>query len=233
MTVSNGVHVDSVVVEYQTGAGGVRALAGVTFDVPGGSSVAIVGPSGCGKSTLLGLLGGLALPTSGTVRIGSEVISSLTDPQRADFRRAHLGFVYQVDNLLPFLTVVENVSLQLALHGDTDQTTERTLALLERLGLVSKAESLPDELSGGQRQRVAVARAIVHRPDVILADEPTGALDSSNAGVVVDLLLQARDDLGATLVMVTHDPLSARRADRVITLRDGSIIDDVEACRAH
>ncbi|HZJ27761.1 MAG TPA: ABC transporter ATP-binding protein [Acidimicrobiia bacterium] len=234
MTTSNGIQADSLVVDHPRPAGTVRALAGVTFEMPGGSSLAIAGPSGCGKSTLLGLLGGLALPTSGVVRIGSQVISSLTDRERADFRRAHLGLVYQTDNLLPFLTVQENVTLQLALHGDSEkaEAEERTMTLLARLGLDAKAEALPDELSGGQRQRVAVARAIVHRPEVILADEPTGALDSSNAGVVVDLLLRAQADLGATLVMVTHDPLSARRTDRVITLRDGAIVGELEPDRA-
>lgn len=222
-----GIQTESLVVDHPTAAGTVRALADVTFDVPGGSSLAIAGPSGCGKSTLLGLLGGLALPTSGVVRVGSQVISSLTDRERAEFRRAHVGLVYQADNLLPFLNVKENVSLQLALHGDADGSDERTMTLLVQLGLEDKAESLPDELSGGQRQRVAVARAIVHRPEVILADEPTGALDSSNAGVVVDLLLQAQADLGATLVMVTHDPSSAGRTDRVITLRDGAVVGEM------
>jgi len=222
MTMDASILVESVVVEHATPGGLVRALDGVSFTVDAGSSVAILGPSGCGKSTLLGVLGGLALPTAGTVRIGSEEISSLSDRRRSDFRRTHVGFVYQADNLLPFLTVAENVGLQLALDkASTD--VDRSLDLLDRLGLAGEANRLPDHLSGGQRQRAAVARAVVHRPEVILADEPTGALDAANAAGVIDLLLEVQREIAATLVMVTHDPGAASRMDRRIGLRDGRV----------
>ncbi len=216
------IQVESVVVEHATPSGPVRALDGVSFTVDAGSSVAVTGPSGCGKSTLLGVLGGLALPTAGTVRVGGEEISSLPERRRSDFRRRHVGFVYQADNLLPFLTVVENVELQLALDGGS-HGTDRPLDLLGRLGLAEQARRLPDHLSGGQRQRAAVARAVVHRPEVILADEPTGSLDAANAAGVVELLLEVQREVGATLVVVTHDPVAASRMDRRIGLRDGRV----------
>jgi putative ABC transport system ATP-binding protein len=222
MTVDASIQVDSVVVEHHTPGGPVFALDGVSFTVDAGSSVAITGPSGCGKSTLLGVVGGLAVPTAGAVRIGGEEVSSLPDRRRADFRRTHVGFVYQADNLLPFLTVVENVELQFALDGRSTGE-DRSLELLDRLGLADEANRLPDHLSGGQRQRAAVARAVVHRPEVILADEPTGALDAANAAGVIDLLLEVQRDIGATLVMVTHDRDAARRMDRRIGLRDGRV----------
>jgi putative ABC transport system ATP-binding protein len=222
VTVDAAIQVDSVVVEHATATGPVRALDGVSFTVDAGSSVAITGPSGGGKSTLLGVLGGLALPTAGAVRIGGEEISALPERRRSDFRRSHVGFVYQADNLLPFLTVVENVGLQLALDP-ASAAGDRTLDLLDRLGLAGEAHRLPDHLSGGQRQRAAVARAVVHRPEVILADEPTGALDAANAAAVIDLLLEVRREIGATLVMVTHDRDAAGRMERRIGLRDGRV----------
>jgi ABC-type lipoprotein export system ATPase subunit len=216
------ITVDSVVVEHQTSSGPVRALDGVSFAVDSGSSVAITGPSGGGKSTLLGVIGGLAQPTSGTVRIGDSQISELSDGDRSDFRRSHVGFVYQADNLLPFLTLLENVGLQLALNGKSSGTG-KSLAMLAELGLAGLAYRLPDHLSGGQRQRAAVARAIVHQPKIILADEPTGALDTANAAGVIDLLLAMQREIGATLIMVTHDRNAARRLDRQIHLRDGRV----------
>jgi len=222
VTMDASIQVESVVVRHATAQGPIAALDGVSFTVDAGSSVAVVGPSGCGKSTLLGVLGGLALPTAGTIRIGGEEISALPERRRADFRRAHVGFVYQADNLLPFLTVVENVGLQLALDAAAADA-DRSLELLDRLGLAQEAHRLPDHLSGGQRQRAAVARAVVHRPEVILADEPTGALDAANAAGVIDLLLEVQRDIGATLVMVTHDEGAAGRMDRRIGLRDGRL----------
>jgi putative ABC transport system ATP-binding protein len=222
MSVDASITVDSVVVEHQTSTGPVRALNGVSFAVDSGSSVAITGPSGGGKSTLLGVIGGLARPTSGSVRIGDSEISQLSERDRSDFRRAHVGFVYQADNLLPFLTLLENVGLQLALNG-TPSGTGRSLAVLANLGLAGLAYRLPDHLSGGQRQRAAVARAIVHQPAIILADEPTGALDAANAVGVIDLLLGMQREIGATLIMVTHDREAAGRLDRQIHLRDGRV----------
>jgi len=220
VTAEASIRVDSVVVEHATPGGRVLALDGVSFAVDAGSSVAVTGPSGCGKSTLLGVIGGLATPTAGAVWIGGEEISSLPERRRSDLRRTLVGFVYQADNLLPFLTVVENVALQAALQG-ASAGGDRSLDLLERLGLAEEAHRLPDHLSGGQRQRAAVARAVVHRPEVILADEPTGALDAANAAGVIDLLLGVQREIGATLVMVTHDRDAAGRMDRRIGLRDG------------
>jgi putative ABC transport system ATP-binding protein len=222
---SAGIEVESVVRHYETPAGTVRAVDGITFQVEPGTSLAITGPSGCGKSTLLSLLGGLEAPTAGRVTIGGREISSLTERERARLRRSELGLVFQSDNLLPFLTAVENVSLQAALGGATAEG-ERCLELLVELGLGGEANKLPDQLSGGQRQRVAVARALVHRPAVILADEPTGSLDADSAATVIDLLLAARAELGSTLVVVTHDHEIAQRLDRTIGLRDGRVEDD-------
>ena len=226
MNDDRGIRVEGLVVEHPTASGPLRALDCDALFVVGGSSVAIVGPSGCGKSTLLGVLAGLATPTAGTVSIGATEIATMSEAARVAFRKEAIGVVYQADNLLPFLTVFENVRLQLALSGDTQDPDRRTHELLDRLGLGAFGERLPDELSGGQRQRVAVARAIVHRPTVILADEPTGSLDDANATMVVDLLADAHRELGATLVIVTHDPAVAEGMQRVVTLREGSIVDD-------
>jgi putative ABC transport system ATP-binding protein len=222
MTIDASITVDSVVVEHQTSSGPVRALDGVSFTVARGSSVAITGPSGGGKSTLLGVIGGLAHPTSGTVRIGGSEISDMSEGDRSDFRRSHIGFVYQADNLLPFLTLLENVGLQLALNRQSSGAG-KSLAVLANLGLAALAYRLPDHLSGGQRQRASVARAIVNEPEIILADEPTGALDAANAVGVIDLLLGMQREIGATLIMVTHDRDAASRLDRQINLRDGRV----------
>jgi putative ABC transport system ATP-binding protein len=232
MSYGEPVSAQDLVVEYPTVVGPFRALDCHGLRIVGGSSVAVVGPSGCGKSTLLGVLAGLATPTTGTVTIGSTEITTLAEPARVAFRKRVIGVVYQADNLLPFLTVAENVRLQLALCGDKDDAVRRTIDLLEQLGLGDLGDRMPDELSGGQRQRAAVARAIVHRPSLILADEPTGALDEANAGVVVDLLIDAHQQLGATLVLVTHDPSIAECMQRMVTLEDGSIVGDCEALRA-
>ena len=218
--VSNHISTTELVVDHVTDAGPLRALACAPVAVPGGSSLAVMGPSGCGKSTLLGLLAGLAVPTRGTVRIGGMAISSLPERDRVGFRRRMLGMVYQSDNLLPHLTVEENVGLQLAIcRGDTAaQHRADPAEVIERLGLGGLARRLPDQLSGGQRQRVAVARAVIHRPAVILADEPTGALDAASARIVIELLLEVRRQIGATLVIVTHDPQIAEQLDRVVRL---------------
>jgi putative ABC transport system ATP-binding protein len=222
MNMDASVVVDSVVVEHQTSSGPVRALDGVSFTVKSGSSVAITGPSGGGKSTLLSVIGGLAQPTSGSIRIGDSSISEMSESDRCNFRRSHVGFVYQADNLLPFLTLIENVGLQLALNGKSSGTG-KSLAMLANLGLAGLAYRLPDHLSGGQRQRASVARAIVNEPEIILADEPTGALDAANAFGVIELLLGMQREMGATLIMVTHDRDAARRLNRQIYLRDGRV----------
>lgn len=218
-----GVTLDSVSKHYSTRAGPVRAVDGISLDVEPGSSLAIAGPSGCGKSTLLGLIGGLETPTAGRVLVGGQEISSLPERERARLRRYEVGLVFQADNLLPFLTAVENVGLQLALHSASSD--QRCLEVLAELGLAKEAGRLPDQLSGGQRQRVAVARALIHRPSIILADEPTGSLDADSSAGVIDILLAAREELGATLIVVTHDSGVARRLDRTLHLRDGQLTD--------
>lgn len=218
--VVNTICTSALVVDHATDMGPIRALDCTPVEVKGGTNLAIMGPSGCGKSTLLGLLAGLALPTHGTVRIGGETISSLSERQRVRFRRLALGMVYQSDNLMPHLTVEENLGLQLAICRADTAHEQRVHPgdVLERLGLDKLAKRLPDQLSGGQRQRVAVGRAIIHRPAVILADEPTGALDAANARIVIELLVEVQREIGATLVIVTHDPEIARQLDRVVHL---------------
>ncbi len=220
---TTAISVDEVVVEHRAAGGTVRALDRVSFTVERGSSLAVMGPSGGGKSTLLGLLGGLARPTTGGVWIGSLNLSTLPERERTAFRRHRLGFVYQSDNLLPFLTLLESVTLPLALTSGS-AAPRRARELLERLGLGPEADELPDHLSGGQRQRAAVARAVVHGPAVILADEPTGALDVENAARVVDLLVAEQRAIGATLVLVTHDRAAADRMDRQLELHDGRAV---------
>lgn len=233
MTVStvtnNRIVGTQLIVDYDTPNGVVRALDCEDFGVEAGESLAVMGPSGCGKSTLLGLLAGLARPTQGSVTIGDSMVSEMSESERVAFRRRALGMVYQADNLLPHLTVEENVGLQVAIaRPDADADP---LALLERLGLAGLVKRFPDQLSGGQRQRVAVARAIIHRPAVILADEPTGALDGDSAARVIELIVEAHRDFGASLVIVTHDPAIAEHAERVVHLTRP--VMTLELARAH
>jgi len=226
MSDSNRIWVKDLFVEYPTDTTLFRALDCPEFVVAGGSSVAITGPSGCGKSTLLSVLAGLALPTAGSVTIGTTELTALSEPGRVAFRKDTIGVVYQADNLLSFLTVAENIRLQLAICGCAEDQQRRTADLLDQLGLGDLGHRLPDQLSSGQRQRVAIARAIVQRPALILADEPTGPLDQENAAAVVQLLLDAHELLESTLLIVTHDPLVASRMERLVTLRDGMIVND-------
>jgi ABC-type lipoprotein export system ATPase subunit len=221
--VTSAISVEAVSMHYATPAGVVQAVDDISADVEPGRSLAIIGPSGCGKSTLLGLIGGLDAPTAGRVMISGCEISQLSDSARAEVRREQFGFVFQVDNLLPFLTAVENVALPLALRGD-EGDGGRPMQLLTELGLADVAGNLPDQLSGGQRQRVAVARALVHQPRVLLADEPTGSLDEESSAALIDVLLAAQREAGATLVVVTHDPTVARRMDATLELRDGRLV---------
>jgi putative ABC transport system ATP-binding protein len=215
------LRVDAVSKEYDSPAGVVCALDGVSFAVEAGISVAITGPSGSGKSTLLAIMGGLEAPTTGRITVVGQELSAMSDAGRAGLRRNDIGLVYQADNLLPFLTAVENVGFQLSLHGAT-AGYERCLDLLCAVGLADGVAKLPDQLSRGERQRVAVARALVHEPRVVLADEPTGSLDPDSSAVLVQLLREA----AATLVVVTHDPWVAAQMDRTLRLRDGRLVDD-------
>jgi putative ABC transport system ATP-binding protein len=210
---------------YITLGGAVDAVGGVSLRIEAGEGVAITGPSGCGKSTLLGLIAGLDVPTSGRVSIDGHELSTRPDEERAEVRRNEIGLVFQSDDLLPFLTATENVSAQLALR-DRDGEHARSANILAASGLAGERDRLPDELSGGQRQRVAVARALVHRPRLLIADEPTGSLDPANARAVVDLLLAAQRETGATLLLVTHEGAVAARLDRVLPMRDGLVVAD-------
>ena len=219
------VEVQGVEKHFITDAGLVRAVDGISVAVAAGTSLAITGPSGCGKSTLLSLIGGLEAPNAGRVTIDGRVVSDMREADRARLRRKQLGFVFQSHNLQPFLTAVENISLQLALSGGA-VGYERSLELLAGLGLETAADKYPDQLSGGERQRVAVARALVHKPSLILADEPTGSLDWDNSEVVIDLLRAAQSEVGATLIVITHDPGIAARLDRRLVLRDGAVVDE-------
>jgi putative ABC transport system ATP-binding protein len=210
---------------FGRGAERVLALDEVSLTVERGEWVAVTGPSGCGKTTLLHVLGGLALPEHGTVRIGDAELTGLSESARARMRRTHVGYVFQQYNLVSELDVIGNVELPLALAGVPRRTARaRALAELQRLGVADRAHVDPTRLSGGQQQRVALARALITRPAVVLADEPTGALDSHAAGLVVDALRDAHR-AGQTIVMVTHAPELAALADRVVSMRDGRIVD--------
>ncbi len=220
MNRKKSISAKNVVVEYKTSEGTIRALECKDLYVQSTSSVAVMGSSGCGKSTLLGLLAGIAIPTHGSIRIGDVELSSLSEKQRTSFRRDNLGMVYQADNLLPFLTVEENIRLSLGIsESNTKNTSNRLHDLLDQLGLSGLEKRLPDQMSGGQRQRVAIARAVFHEPKIILADEPTGALDELNAQKVINILSRLQHEIGATLVVVTHDPKIAKLLDTTIYIK--------------
>jgi ABC-type lipoprotein export system ATPase subunit len=203
----------------------IRALDGVSFSVQRGEMVAVMGPSGCGKSTLLHMLGALDRPTSGSVSVGGQDLRSVHDVDR--FRARTVGFIFQMHNLIPTLTAFENV--EIPMHGQTIRSKERrnrACELLRLVGLEGREGHFPHQLSGGQRQRVAVARALANRPELILADEPTGNLDSASGEEVMRLLRQLNEEQGTTLLLVTHDHHVARTMRRVMTMRDGRIEND-------
>ena len=211
---------------YGRGATEVHALAGVSLSVDPGAMVAVMGPSGSGKSTLLTIAGSLEEPTEGQVLIGGAALSAMSRNAKARLRRRTVGYVFQDFNLLPGLTAAENVALPLELDGlPARRARAAGLAALERLGLAGQASRYPDELSGGERQRVAIARATVGERRLLLADEPSGALDSGNAEAVMRLVHEACKNGGMAAVVVTHDAQLASRADRVVFLRDGRITD--------
>lgn len=204
--------------------GNVAALRGVDFDIHQGEFVAVVGPSGCGKSTLLQMLGALDQPSGGTLTYRSQSIPDLADP--ADYRSTEIGFIFQAFHLLPTFNVSENVQIPMFETGLSRKEREaRANELLTSVGLAHRLKHFPSELSGGERQRVAIARSLANRPTVLLADEPTGNLDSENAAQVVELLLKLHRDLGMTLVLVTHDLGIAALATRIIRMKDGQVVD--------
>jgi putative ABC transport system ATP-binding protein len=213
---------------YGTGDGSVDALRGIDLAVERGHITAIMGQSGSGKSTLLQLMAGLEPPTSGRVLLGTDELTGMGDEALTRLRRARMGFVFQAFNLLPSLDALENIRLPFLLAGrHLDAETEQWIALLlDRLGLRERATHRPHQLSGGQQQRVAIARALATRPDVLFADEPTGSLDSASSRDVLDLLRTASKEWGQTVVLVTHDPVAASTADRIVRMADGRIVDD-------
>ena len=212
--------------EYGREAGLVRAVDGVDLDVAAGETVAVMGPSGCGKSTLLHLLGGLDRPAAGEIWLAGQRVDQMTERGLARLRRAAVGFVFQAFHLMDELTAVENVELPALLAGRSPRAARRRAAgLLDQVGLADRASFLPSALSGGQRQRVAIARALVGDPQVVLADEPTGNLDSE-ATLDVLRLFESLHAAGQTLVVVTHDSRIAATADRLISMRDGAFIDE-------
>ena len=218
----------------------VEALAGVDLDIPAGQFLAAMGPSGSGKSTLLHLVAGLEPPDAGRIRVGDQVLLALSDDELTLLRRRRMGLVFQAFNLLDALSAVENVSLPLVVDGLAETEAQRRAEqALARVGLAHRGRHLPKEMSGGEQQRVAIARALVIAPVLLLADEPTGNLDTHNGDHVMHLLRELVDD-GQTILMVTHNPAHAAMADRIVTLRDGKIIGDrllgdagVHAAAAH
>lgn len=224
--VSEMIEVSHLTKTIQNGSSRVEILRDVSFAVPAGQFLAIMGASGSGKSTLLGLLAGLDDATSGTVVLGGVDITKLSEDKLARIRGTRIGFVFQSYQLVPTLTARENVLLPAELAGLRGDIESRADELLDRVGLSHRGHHYPVQLSGGEQQRVALARAFITRPPVLMADEPTGNLDTANGTHVLDLLLRLNREEGATLVLVTHDPQVAARADRVITLRDGAVQSD-------
>jgi ABC-type lipoprotein export system ATPase subunit len=203
--------------------GRIKALAGVSFRISAGEFVALTGPSGCGKSTLLNLIGLLDRPDSGSIAVGGELLERI--PDAAEYRASMVGFVFQFHNLVPTLNAVENVQVPMLGRRPRSERQERACALLAEVGLSDRELSRPGTLSGGERQRVAIARALANQPRLLLADEPTGSLDSAAGAQVLDLLKRLRNGYGMTVLMVTNDELAAAAADRRLALRDGLIRD--------
>jgi len=214
--------------KYLMGQVTVNALDGVDLSVEKGEFVAVMGPSGSGKSTLLHLLGGLDWPSDGEITLAGKALSGLSDDEITLLRRRGVGFIFQFYNLLPTLSAEENVALPLLIDGKRIEDYQGKIdQLLDLVGLVERRDHKPDQLSGGQQQRVAIARALVTDPQIVLADEPTGNLDSKSGLVILELLRRSCDDMGQTVVMVTHDPRAASYAGRVIFLQDGQIVDQL------
>lgn len=218
---------DRLTRSYRMGGGLVTGVRDLSLEIAKGEFVAIQGPSGSGKTTLLNVLGLLDLPDSGTLRIRGEDAGSLDENARSDMRRDRFGFVFQTFNLIPVLSAAENVAYPMALKGtDRKEQAERSMELLESVGIAEKAAVRPDLLSGGQRQRVAIARALANSPDVVLADEPTANLDSKTADEILDLMRSVNGSRAVAFLFATHDPRVVSRARRIVSLRDGRIVSD-------
>jgi len=218
---------ENLVKSYKVGKVDVPALRGVSLEIAEGEFVAIMGPSGCGKSTLLHLLGGLLSPTSGRIIIDGEDLSKVSDSQRTDIRRRKIGFVFQRFNLFPTLTADGNLKLAEKIHtGNGGGNPEKRREVLRLLKLEDKMHHKPLELSGGEQQRVALARAVVNNPAIILADEPTGNLDTENSQIVLDMFRELNEKFNQTVIMITHNPEAAAVCSRIIRMRDGHIVDE-------
>lgn len=210
---------------YGAGETQVRALDGVDLEIEKGRFTAIIGTSGSGKSTLLNMLGGLDTPTEGSIRIGNTELAGLNSEQAAVFRRKQIGFIFQNYNLIPVLTVWENIVFPISLDGQKPDR-EFIMGVVKMLGLESKLDSLPNQLSGGQQQRVAIARSLIYQPAILLADEPTGNLDRRNSEETIELLKLSNQRYGQTVLLITHDEKTALMAERILTLEDGKIVRD-------
>ncbi|MCE2942193.1 MAG: ABC transporter ATP-binding protein [Gemmatimonadota bacterium] len=221
----------SLTKEYPSGSSALAVLRDVTFEIPQGQFVAIVGPSGSGKTTLLGLLAGLDTPSRGTVVLDGADLAGLDEDARARLRGEKVGFIFQSFQLIPTLTAMENVQVPLELRGETG-AEPRARELLTRVGLGHRLDHFPTQLSGGEQQRVAIARAFSNQPRILFADEPTGNLDVNTGATIVELLEQLNRESGSTVILVTHDLQLAERAQRVIRLRDGAVIEDRPSTRA-
>lgn len=219
---------ENLVMTYRVGKVDVQALRGVNLSIETGEFISIMGPSGCGKSTMLHILGGLLQPTGGRVIVDGEDLATMSDAARTDMRRRKIGFVFQRFNLFPTLSAEGNLKLAEQIHGNgrgkADEEMRREI--LRLLKLENKMRHKPLELSGGEQQRVAIARAIINRPAIILADEPTGNLDSENSVIVLDMLQKLNRELGQTIVMITHNPEAAQVASRIVEMRDGQVVKD-------
>jgi putative ABC transport system ATP-binding protein len=224
---------DDVVKSYGRGTTEVRALRGITLSVAPGEFVAVMGPSGCGKSTLLHLAGALETPSAGTIRVAGRELAALDASGRSELRRRDVGFVFQRLNLIPALTAIENVMLPLELEGEPARAARlRAVEALEAMGLHEQLDRYPDDFSGGQQQRIAIARAVVGERQLLLADEPTGSLDTASGDEVIELIAALPGRQGTAVVLVTHEPRFASWADRVVFLRDGRIVDETPAIAA-